>query len=316
MGGKEGRTRSSLGLLGCIVAVFLWAFKPTLITLTPNGVRFAEVYLLSGGIAALLGTPFVVWGIRKYKAFITATVIGNTALAGACLGVWYYGFYRALKEAPVVEASIIGFSWVLIATLLMPILGPKDVERMTWWQWLIMASAFGGVALITFSGTQAQAGDPIELVWAGIAAVGSGLYLPFGVRATKTLTSSIPSLQASTLVITGANIFSVLTVSGALWATNATLDFSQVTYSTLLICSLIGVGVYIFAEIGWTWGYTQFNSQAVGIMPYLVPAVSTLLLVLFFQERVTTLTLIGMVIIVGANVLMHTVPRKARSVLD
>ena len=299
-----------VGLWGCILAVALWAFKPSLIALTPSSAGFAEVYLISGGIAVIAGLPFLLkWGLASRHAF-SWRVISQIAVSGACLGMWYYGFYRALKEAPVMEASIIGFSWVLIAAIVMPYLGPKDIRKMSLVQWCLMVVAFLGVALVTKSGSTAGDGEFSELLWAGIAAVGSGLYLPFAVRATRALEKSVSALKATTLVITGANIASLIGVGTVLLVTNAHLNFTAVTPHTFLICAVIGVGIYVLAEVFWTWGYSQANSQAVGIMPYAVPAISSLLLVVLFGEQFTMLLLLGMGLIVAANILMQLVARK------
>ena len=301
---------TAMGLWGCVVAVALWSLKPSLISLTPSSAGFAEVYLLSGTIAVVVGLPFLVaWG-AKYRHAFTWKIVFQIAIAGVCLGIWYYGFYRALKEAPVMEASIIGFSWVLIATIVMPYIGPKDIRKMTWLQWGLMLVAFLGVALITKSGVGAGDGDPKELVWAGIAAVGSGLYLPFAVKATRALEKSVSALKATTVVITGANVASVVSVGAVLLATRADLDFTAITPKTMLVCGIIGVCVYILAEVFWTWGYSQTNSQAIGVMPYAVPVVSSLFLVAFFDTQFTMMLLIGMGLIVTSNVLMQLVPPK------
>lgn len=306
------RTTQRAGVFGCLLAVCMWAFKPTLIALTPSSVGFAEVYLISGAIAAVAGLPFILYWLLKASKTFSRSVIFNIALAGMALGVWYYGFYRALKEAPVVEASVIGFSWVLIAAILMPILGPKTMTRMSQVQWGLMLVAFMGVTLVTLSGAGAGTGNPRELIWAGIAAIGSGLYLPFAVKATRSIGETLPSGTASILTITGANVVSVSTVGLVLMVSNAPLDFSGVGMQTWVVCAIIGLGVYMAAEICWTWGYSQANSQAVGVLSYAVPALSTILLYIFFGAEVTWLTLVGMALIIGANVLMQKVAPKTQ----
>ena len=292
----------------------MWSLKPTLITLASAQAGFAEIYLASGIIAALVAIPIIIFLSRTDKGWWREpSILRNSTLSGIFLGVWYYGFYRALMEAPEIEASIIGFSWVIIATIVMPYLGPKGIQRLTPWQFVLIGVAFGGVVLISISGVNiAQGGDPKELWWAVIAAIGSGLYLPFALRANASLSKrgNLKTVSSMTLVIAVANICSIAFVSGALLLTHAPLDFTSFTGSTYLIAGAIGIGVYFLAEVGWTWGYSTYNSLALGLLPYLVPGVSSLLLWALFGNQLTWLTALGLSIIVSANIVIHLIGEK------
>lgn len=292
----------------------MWSLKPTLITFAGAHAGFAEIYLVSGGLAALVAIPIIFFLSKKDKGWWREpSILRNSALSGIFLGIWYYGFYRALMTAPEIEASIIGFSWVLIATIVMPYLGPKGMQRLTPWQFALVGIAFGGVVLISVSGASlAQRGDPQELWWAVIAAIGSGLYLPFALRANESLSKrgNLKTVSSMTLVIAVANICSVTFVGGALLLTNASLDFSAFTVGTYVIAGVIGIGVYFLAEVGWTWGYSTYNSLTLGLLPYLVPGASSILLCALFGNQLTWLTVLGLCIIISANIIIHLIGEK------
>lgn len=308
-------------VVAAVAAVAFWALKPVFIAAIGDRAGYNEVFLTAGTVALL--TSLVVASTRwrrTMQAFSgprTRAALGNAMLSGVFLGAWYYGFYRALQSASMVDATIISFTWPLIAVVAMRVFSPATAKPLKVHQWALIGLSFLGAVGIAVSGSGAdQQGSGWEIGWAFVAALGSGLYLPFAIRATAAFEEAQPSKPWATFYsISTANTTALAAVGLMLALTQTPLHFETFDPTALGITALIGVGTYLVAEIAWTWAFQAYESLTLSSLPYFSPAVSVVLLHLFFGEPVRGFAVAGLTLILGSNLALH-IQRRSRVAIE
>lgn len=298
--------------VAALTAVAFWSLKPVFISIIGDRGDYAEVYVVAGTISVLSSLVGALVLRRRTAAVLrggrnSLSGVGSAAVSGLFLALWYYGFYRALYGAPKVDATIIAFTWPLIAVVAMRVFSPATAARLRWNEWLMVLASFVGAAAIGVSNIgAAQSGDSGEIVWAFVAAVGSGLYLPFAINSTRSFDQVVGSRPIATFyAISVANATALAAVLLALWVSGHTLRFYAFDGQVLLVCGLIGIGTYLVAEITWTWAFQEYKSLTLSSLPYFSPAVSVVLLYLLFDEPVRPIAIVGLVLILFSNLTLH-----------
>ncbi|MGO1655640.1 MAG: glycine betaine ABC transporter substrate-binding protein [Brevibacterium yomogidense] len=299
--------------LAAVASVVFWSLKPIFISMIGDRGDYAEVYVASGTIAVAVSiiASCICWkytrallrsGPHLYKA------IGWASISGLFLAMWYYGFYRALYGAAKADATIIAFVWPLIATVAIRFITPDTAAKLKPNQWLLVIASFVGavaIGIANYGVGQAGGGSP-EIVWAFVAALGSGLYLPFAFKATTQIEQAIPSKPFATFYsISIANAVALAAVLLSLKAADHPLRFYAFDTQVLFICALIGIGTYLIAEVTWTWAFQEYRSLTLSSLPYFSPAVSVILLHIFFDEPVRPIAIVGLVLILFSNLTLH-----------
>ena len=305
-----------------VVAVALWSLKPIFISIIGDRGDFAEVYVMAAAISVAVSAVGALALRRRTVAVLrggrrSLSGVGSAAISGIFLAFWYYGFYRALYGAPKVDATIIAFTWPLIAVVAMRVFSPTTARTLRWNEWLMVLASFAGAAAIGASnagGAQATDGSSGEIVWAFVAAIGSGLYLPFAINATRSFGEIVDSSPVATFyAVSVANATALVAVLLALRVTGYPLHFDGFDAQVVLVCALIGIGTYLVAEIAWTWAFQEYKSLALSSLPYFSPAVSVVLLYLLFDEPVRLVAVVGLVLILASNLTLHLWRRPARA---
>jgi glycine betaine/proline transport system substrate-binding protein len=299
--------------LAAVASVVFWSLKPIFISMIGDRGDYAEVYVASAAIAVAVSilVSCVFWkrtsallrsGGRFYKA------VGWSSVAGLFLAMWYYGFYRALYGAAKADATIIAFVWPLIATVAIRFITPETAAKLKPNQWLLVIASFAGAAAIGMAnvGVNQSTGTSHEIIWAFVAALGSGMYLPFAFKATNQIEKAIESKPFATFYsISIANGVALLAVLLLLRTTDHPLRFYAFDTQVMFICALIGIGTYLIAEVTWTWAFQEYKSLTLSSLPYFSPAVSVILLHVLFDEPVRPIAIVGLVLILFSNLTLH-----------
>lgn len=299
--------------LAAIASVVFWSLKPIFISMIGDRGDYAEVYVASGAIsvAVSVAASCVCWkytkkliasGAHLYKA------VGWSSISGLFLAMWYYGFYRALYGAAKADATIIAFVWPLIATIAIRVITPNTAAKLKPNQWLLVIASFVGAAAIGIAnlGVNTSTSGSHEIIWAFVAALGSGLYLPFAFKATSRIERAVPSKPFATFYsISIANAVALGAVLLSLKLADHPLRFYAFDSQVIVICALIGVGTYLIAEVTWTWAFQEYKSLTLSSLPYFSPAVSVILLHIFFDEPVRPIAIVGLVLILFSNLTLH-----------
>lgn len=308
--------------IAAITAVAFWSLKPIFISMIGDRGDYAEVYVVAGSISVVTSAVISILLWRRVVQICrggrrSLMGLGNACLSGLFLALWYYGFYRALYGADKADATIIAFTWPMIAVIAMRIFSPSTAGKLKWHQWLLIVAAFTGAVAVGLSnlGVVAQnPGSSNEIVWAFVAALGSGLYLPFAINATNAFDRSVHSRPVATFFsISVANIAALAAVWIALQGTGHKLRFYAFDAQVIGICALIGIGTYLIAEVTWTWAFREYKSLTLSSLPYFSPAVSVVLLFLLFDEPIRPIAILGLVVILFSNLTLHARHRSTNA---
>lgn len=306
-----------------LTAVIFWSLKPVLISIIGDKGGYAEVYIASGTISTCLSLIIALAMWRTTRQLLRG---GPTALKGALystlsglfLALWYYGFYRALYGTAKVDATVIAFSWPLIAVVAMRVFAPSVGTKLRVHEILLMLAAFGGAGAIGIAnlgiGSNGVPTGGNDIIYAFVAAIGSGLYLPFAILASGNfhqLGTSRPTATFYSIAL--ANAVSLAAIWAMIGVSGQTLRYNAFDGPTLAVCALIGIGTYLIAEITWTWAFQEYNSLTLSSLPYFSPAVSVVLLHVFFGEAVRPIAVVGLLVILFSNLTLHANYRSANA---
>lgn len=307
--------------LAAVSAVVFWSLKPIFISMIGDRGDYAEVYVAAGLMALIASVVVAALYWRRTKAIVqggrsTWAALGWAGISGVFLAMWYYGFYRALYGTAKADATIIAFTWPLIAAFAIRLISPSTAGKLKPNQWMLIIASFIGAAAIGVANVGSAQGEYVsgEIIWAFVAALGSGLYLPFAIKATQGLEQCASSKPLATFyAISVANTVSLAVVLSALYLTDYSLRFYAFDLQVLMICALIGLGTYLVAEVTWTWAFQEYKSLTLSSLPYFSPALSVILLNVFFDEPVMPIAIVGLVIILFSNLTLHANQRSSNA---
>lgn len=303
------------GTISTLIAVALWSFHATAGDLAIKGISAIWLTLIAYG-AGLLVLLIIVSSSsipgRQCVQHLGRPLLTALLLSGPVMMLYYLALYKGMSLASAVNVYIIHYLWPIFAAICVRLTLRRSWGTRGSLPWILMAIAFAGAGMVVLSGHSMQAGSA---PWQGyacalVSAVCGGLYLPALVLAGDRLTA-----QGYTH-ITAFLIPYILLLGGGLVAIMAYLPFSgmELTLSptTLLWTLFIGLGIIVLAEMAWVFGIRWQRSQATSALAYLTPVFSTLLLVLIVHEPLPPLTIAGISVIVGANLLLHMASRRSR----
>lgn len=318
---KSLSNSGTLATLAAVFAVGLWSLSPVFITLIGGRLGAAEVFLIAIVMSLIVSLVAVVFNKGITKKVVQSVIhersarsgLLNAVIAGVFIGMWYFGFYQALNYGPKIEVTIVAFVWPLLSIIAMRIFAKNSARPLTLKAWSLILLSFVGVALITLSGGSLEGGDSFwGFFWAIVAALGSGLYLPFAVKASASFSEIIHSGPLTTLYsVSVSNVAAFITTAGAMLLVRYPLDFSKIDVGSLLLCAVIGIGVYLCAEVAWTWAFRVTASLTLSSLPYFSPAVSAVLLAVLFSETLTIFAVIGVSVIIVSNLVLHFDKKKS-----
>jgi drug/metabolite transporter (DMT)-like permease len=268
--------RSKLLALG---AIFLWA------SLALLGLRLSHLppFWLTG-VALLIGSvlalPWSRLDFSQWRVPWRTLALGVYGLFG-----FHFLLFIALRHAPPVQANLVNYLWPLGMVVLAPVLLPG--MRLTLRHGLAACIGFAGAALAITGGQALEGG----LAWGYLPALGSA----FIWASYSLLTQRVPPFTTSAMGLF-AMVSGVLSLACHVWLEPATNVRSE-DWPALL---LMGLGPLGLAFYLWDAALKQGNPQQIGLLSFLTPLLSTLLL-LWHNGQAITLPVAGAAaLIVGA----------------
>ena len=268
---KGSRLVNRASLVAAASAVALWSSTPFLLRLVSSQ-ESVVTYAASAAIAMIVTVLIAAVRYRSVASRLVqdkAFVLSSFA-SGALLAVWYCCFYESLQGPSVALASGVAFTWPVISLLSMRFYRTGRISATVKETGLLSLSLIG-VILVT-SGSHENSSSSIgivgSLVFAALASLGSGLYLPFGVKALERCReiAQTNSVESTFFAVGFSNVFSLGCVAVFLLATHVPRGVSvHVDPLSSLGYVLIGVGVYLVAEIAWTFCNSQRVSAIVSM---------------------------------------------------
>jgi drug/metabolite transporter (DMT)-like permease len=256
-------------------AIALWA------TLASLGVALAHVppFLLTG-LALVVGS-IPSWPLaRQWRVPATTLLLGVYGLFG-----FHFLLFIALRHAPPVEANLVNYLWPLLIVVLAPCLLPGMAVRPVH----VGAAAVGflGATLAILGGRQVSAG----FAWGYVPAFGSA----FIWASYSLLTRRAPHFPTAAVGLFGL-------VSGvlALLCHAAFEPPAALAGRDVLLIVVTGLGPLGAAFYLWDAALKRGDPRRLGILSYLTPLASTVLLVVTTGRPLTAWIAAAAVLIVGA----------------
>lgn len=280
--GPTSASRRRSATLLALGAIGLWA------TLASLSVSLAHVppFLLTG-LALLAGSlialPLSGFDLRQWRVPLPTLALGVYGLFG-----YHFLFFIALRYAPAVQANLVNYLWPLLIVVLAPVL-LREV-RFRWLHVVAAGVGFAGAAIAIAGSSSLDAG----FAWGYVPAAGSA----FVWASYSLLTQRVPHFPTSA-------IGSFALVSGLLsLLCHALLEPSTaLSLRDGLLIAALGLGPLGAAFFLWDGALKAGDARRIGLLSFLTPLLSTLLLLCLRHETPGLHVLAATVLIVGAAVI-------------
>jgi drug/metabolite transporter (DMT)-like permease len=237
-------------------AIGLWA------TLASLGVSLQHVppFLLTGAALVIGSVP--AWPLaRQWKVPPATLVLGVYGLFG-----FHFLLFIALRHAPAVEANLVNYLWPLLIVVLAPVLLPGMQLRAA--HALAAAAGFAGAAIAILGSGQASGG---AWSWGYLAALGSA----FIWASYSLLTRRVPAFPTAAIGLFG--LVSGLLSLACHWALEPAVALRGSDWALFVAMGLGPLGAAFFL---WDRALKLGDPRQIGILSYITPVASTLLLML------------------------------------
>lgn len=280
--------------LYALAAICLWA------TLAALGVSLKHVppFLLTGlslAIGSVLAWPFVLKDRRQWLIAPSTLGLGVSTLFG-----YHFLLFIGLRMAPAVEVNLINYLWPLLIVVLAPLYLPGVKLRR-----IHLAAAvlgFAGAALAMWGGRESSDAG----VQAAVFIPGLGYLLALGsalIWANYSLQTKRAELTGKGFPTAAIGLFGLL--SGLLsllchWLLEAP---TRLTAQDWLLLMAMGLGPLGAAFFLWDKALKLGDVRQVGILSYLTPLASTVILMQVTGRALTWSVALAAAMIIGAALL-------------
>ena len=281
--------RSSSTVLA-LIAIALWSSLAVLGTLLSH----VPPFLLTG-IALLVGSipawPF----FRQWRVSWSALALGVYGLFG-----FHFFLFIALRHAPAVEANLVNYLWPLGIVLMAPLFLPGI--KLTATHLIAACTGFFGAAIAILGDTLFTSGlqglVSKGFAWGYIPAAASAF-----IWASYSLMGKRMNMQGRGFPTAAIGLFGL--VSGVLsLLCHVLLEVpTQLNGRDWLLIMLMGLGPLGAAFFLWDAALKKGDARKIGILSYITPLASTVLLMFVTGRPLTWGIGLATVLILGAAVL-------------
>ena len=272
-------TQANLYALG---AIALWA------TLATLGVALSQVPAFAlTGLALIIGSV-PTWGHwRQWRVSRAALALGVYGLFG-----FHFLLFIALRHAPPVQANLVNYLWPLFIVVLAPLLLPGVRLRLAH----VLASGLGFLG----AGLAILGGHSLEAAWAWgyLPAMGSALIWATFSLGSRRMAQSGKGFPTAALGLFGL-ISGLLALGCHVWLEPPL----HLGLRDGLLIVVMGLGPLGGAFLLWDRALKLGDPRTIGVLSYLTPLASTLLLIAVTGRALTVWIGLAAVLIVGAALL-------------
>ncbi|MCW5651740.1 MAG: DMT family transporter [Ramlibacter sp.] len=249
-------TRANLHALG---AILLWAILASL----GVSLRHVPPFLLTG-LALLIGS-LPSWPLVARAPRLWAIAPGTLAVGVYGLFGFHFLLFMALRIAPPVEANLVNYLWPLFIVVLAPLFLPG--LRLRWVHVAAALLGFAGAAVAILGARQGDSGGGWS--WGYLLALGSA----FIWASYSLMTRRVAAFPTAAVGLFGL-------ISGLLSLLCHALLEPAVTLAARdwLLLGVMGLGPLGAAFYLWDRALKLGDARHIGILSYLTPLLSTLLL--------------------------------------
>ncbi|MGC1305765.1 MAG: EamA family transporter [Phormidesmis sp.] len=270
-----------------VTAILMWATLALLTELSGTVPAF-QLMAMSFTVAFLMGVAFwqrlegSPWQYLRLPK--TVWMLGIAGLFG-----YHFFYFIALKNAPVVEASLIAYLWPLLIVFFSALL---PGEKLRWFHCVGAIASFIGVTLLVTKGqslsfdtrytTGYLAALLCALIWSS--------YSLLSRRLGEIPTSAVGGFCGATAVLA--------------WLCHFLFESTvmPIGWQWLAILGL-GLGPVGLAFFTWDYGVKHGNIRVLGILSYMAPLLSTFLLIVCGLAEPTATVWLACLLIVGGALL-------------
>ncbi|MEJ7932131.1 DMT family transporter [Ramlibacter sp. AN1015] len=261
-------------------AIALWA------SLASLGVALDHVppFLLTG-IALIIGS-IPAWPlVRQWKVPPRTLALGVYGLFG-----FHFLLFLALRMAPPVEANLVNYLWPLLLVVMAPLVLPGLALRRA--HVLAALAGFAGAAIAILGARGASTAAGIWH-WGYLPALGSAF-----IWASYSLwTRRVPAFPTAAIGLFG--LLSGLLSLACHWALESPAALAPRDWALLALMGLGPLGAAFFL---WDKALKSGDARQIGILSYLTPLASTLLLLTVTQRPLSSSIAVAAALIIGAAV--------------
>ena len=272
-------TQANLFALG---AIALWASLATL------GVALSHVPAFAlTGLALIIGSV-PTWGHwRQWRVSPRALALGVYGLFG-----FHFLLFIALRHAPPVQANLVNYLWPLFIVVLAPLMLPGLRLRPVH----VLAAALGFLG----AGLAILGGRSIEAAWAWgyVPALGSALVWATFSLGSRRMAQTGQGFPTAALGLFGL-ISGVLALACHVWLEPAV----HLSLKDALLIVVMGLGPLGGAFLLWDRALKLGDPRTIGVLSYLTPLASTLLLIVLTGRALTVWIGFAALLIAGAALL-------------
>lgn len=295
---SKSKYAASIIAAGCLWG-FMGLFRRGMAAI---GVSTEGIILLRCGVAALLflATQLVRDPkLMKIRLRDVWCFIGTGLVSLVFFSVCYYSAMNLMSLSAAAILLYTAPSFVVLISLVV------FKEKLTRMKLLALVMAFGGCCLVCGIGS-----SDTHLTAAGIlyglgSGIGYALYSIFGKLAMERGYDSCTVNLYTTL-------FACLCVA-AVWGVKAPVRVMFASWTNFGICIAAGVVTCYLPYLLYTYGLSGMEAGKASIMASVEPVVATFVGMIFFREKLTALSAAGVLLVLGAVVLLNVkLPEKQK----
>ena len=278
--------------LYALAAIALWASLATL------GVSLSHVppFLLTGislMAGSVLAWPFVLRDPRQWQVAPRTLGLGVITLFG-----YHFFLFIGLRIAPAVEVNLVNYLWPLLIVVLAPLYLPGVKLRGVHIVAALVAFAGAAIAILGGqSGAQVHPGSSANAAWGYVLALCSACMWANYSLQTKRMEQNGTGFPTAAIGLFGL-------LSGALsllchWLLEPS---TTLTARDWLLLAAMGLGPLGAAFFLWDKALKQGDARHIGLLSYITPLASTVLLMLVTGRSLTWSIALAAAMIIGAAV--------------
>jgi drug/metabolite transporter (DMT)-like permease len=206
---------------------------------------------------------------------------------------YHYLYFTAFAHAPAIETNLLNYLWPLLIVVLTPIFLPGTGLRANH-----IFGAICGLAGAALIATGGKLNFEIQYVAGYSAALGAAFIWAIYSLLTKRLPPFPTSSIGAFCLISGMLSLGIYFLDGG-----TLLAVGEIQPMQWIYLVLVGIGPMGAAFFLWDAALKKGDSRTIGSLAYITPLLSTMNLIIFAGQRLSTLTFLAMLLIIAGAVI-------------